>query len=457
MRAILLYYIYSAVSDGGLELPKTEALYVVSLLGASVQITSAIGGWVADRILSPYRAVIVGGVIIAIGHLILGIHGAGKTGLFIALTALALGTGLLKPNVAQMVGSLYKNDNVRRTAGFNIYVMGINIGAFISPLVVGTVQKLTDFNMAFMLPAAFMLIMLVLFTNFAKKDMPADVKQAPNPLTNPKEIQKILFTVITSIVVIIAVIVLLILTNLMTLDTITIITPLAALSIAVYLFGTMLIDKDLTKAEKRGIIGYTGIFVAGVVFWASEELQATVFAALAQSRTNNVVGAFEIPESWYQSVNPLVIILLAPVFAVLWTKLKRQPSTLSKIIIGLVLTGLSFIVPALGFLQVGSENKINLLYIVIPIFMFTVGELLISPIGMSATSVLSPHKYQSRMMALWYLNVAVGDGINAFVSRFFDDTQPAPFFFGYSITLFAIIIILTISFKKLKQLMVALT
>jgi POT family proton-dependent oligopeptide transporter len=452
MRAILVYYVYATVTDGGLGLTKQDALYVMTLFGSLVYLLSVVGGWISDRILGSYRSVFIGGVIIACGHIILSIPNNGVVGSFAALGLIVVGTGLLKPNVSTMVGDLYQPGDRRINSGFNIFVMGINSGAFISPMIVGSVQKATSYHLAFLIPAVFMFIALGVFVTLTRKTVAEIALHPPHPLL-PEERKKyaIIFTAL--VVVIVGSALLLGTLGLLTLDLMSIIMPVAALIIVVYLFATMFADKTLTKEETNHVKAYVAVFVAAAIFWGIEELQSSVFAVLAESRADNHIGSFEVPEAWYQSINPLVIIALAPIMAVVWHRFKRQPSVMPKMLIGLVLTGLSFVIPAVGFMSVGAGESISPLLIVLPIALFSFAELFVSPIGLSATTQLAPRKYSSRLMALWFLSNSLVQGVNAFSMRFFDENNPSNFFLGYVLAVAVIVIVIGVLLKPLKRLM----
>lgn len=451
MRAILVFYIYASVADGGLGLSKTDAIQIISLFGSSVFLLTLVGGWVADRVLSSYRSVFLGGVIIAIGHIILGIPASGVPMTFAALSCIALGTGLLKANVSEMVGQLYDEGDRRRAAGFNLFVMGINLGSLFAPLVVGSVQSATTFHIAFTIPAVLMVVGLIVYVSMTKSTFSTISRVAPHPLSL-KEAKKMIVAVIVVLVIVVGLLFVLISQNIFTLDTFSVILPVLSLAIVTALFGQMLTDKDLTKIEKQRVVAYLAVFWGGCIFWAIEELQSSVMAVFADTRANNYIGSLEVPAAWYQSINPFIIVTIAPILAILWTKLKRQPSSFGKMIIGLALTGVAFIVPGVAFLGIGADDQISPLVLIIPIAMFSVGELFVSPIGLTITTELAPKKYSSRMMSLWFLNSSVALGANAFTVRFLDESQPAPFFFGYAGVMAVVVIVILLLLKPLKRL-----
>jgi POT family proton-dependent oligopeptide transporter len=227
--------------------------------------------------------------------------------------------------------------------------------------------------------------------------------------------------------------------------------PAVSLAIVVILFVQMFLDKSLTKVEKQRLLAYIAIFVAATVFWAIEELQASVFALLADQRANNAIGTMEIPAAWYQSINPLVIIILAPLLAVVWQNWKKQPSIFAKLCIGLLLTAVSFAIPAIGFAGI-ADDKVSPLLLIIPIILFSAGEMFVSPIGLSATTELAPNNYQSRLMSIWFLANTLGQGINSYCMRFFDSAAPSGFFVGYAIAVVVVVVLIFVLLKPLNRL-----
>lgn len=451
MRAILVFYIYATVAEGGLGLSKQDALYVMTLFGASVYLLSVIGGWFADRVLGSHQCVFIGGIIIACGHIILSLPISGVIGTYIALICIALGTGLLKPNVSQMVGDLYDEGDRRRQAGFNLFVMGINFGSLLSPLITGYVQVTFGYHFAFSIPAIFMIIALVIYKGLASRHLENISRSAPHPLTYQEAKTVALRTIICIIIMIIFTLIFAHF-GILTLESFSILMPVVSFGIVIFLFVQMFLDKSVTKVEKNHVKAYIAIFVGGTIFWAIEELQSSIFALLAEDRADRFIFGFETPSAWLQSINPFVIIIFAPILALVWTKWKKQPNIYIKGCIGLFLTAIAFIIPAIAFKTVASDAPIPLLLLCIPIILFSIGELFVSPIGLSSTTELAPSKYQSRLMSIWFLANTCGQGINAFCVRFFDEYNPANFFLGYAVVTFVVIAIICLMMKTIVRL-----
>jgi POT family proton-dependent oligopeptide transporter len=448
MRAILVYYIYATVASGGLGLTKTDAMYIMSLFGGSVYLLSIIGGWVADRIIGSFKAVFIGGVVIALGHIVLGLPFSGLAGTFIALALIAIGTGFLKPNVSQMVGDLYDEADRRRLSGFNLFVMGINTGAFISPLVIGYVADQTTYHTAFFIPAAFMVIGLSVYAGLSKKTLHGVGKSVANPLS-AEEKSKFLKVIALGVVAVVAIVVILNALNALSLESFSIVLPVTCLSIVAILFATMIGDKTLSKTSRDRTIVYLAVYAVATVFWAVQELQASVFAVLIESRTDSTIAGVDVPDAWLQSINPLVIILVTPLLAILWQKWKKQPGAFVKMIFAMLLTGLSYVVPAIAFSMAGEGEMVNPLVLALPIIIFSLAECFISPVALSLTTQLADRKYQSRVMAIYFMSNTLGQGINSFCIRFFDEDNPSGFFYGYAVAAFLACALIVILIKPL--------
>jgi POT family proton-dependent oligopeptide transporter len=230
--------------------------------------------------------------------------------------------------------------------------------------------------------------------------------------------------------------------------------PAICTAIVVTIFVSVLRNDETTKVERQRVTAYIPIFLAATVFWAIEEQQASTLAVLAEERTQAiVVFGFTVPASWYQSVNPLVIILFAPLFALLWTKLgARQPKTTTKMIIGMIITCAAFLIMAFAFVLTPADQDFNPLCIVGCLVVVSIAELMISPIGLSATTKLAPVKCASQMMALWFMADSLGQGLNGFFSRWFTDGGSAEFFFSYAGAALLLAIVLFAVRKPIKRL-----
>ena len=411
MRAILVFYMYYEVSNGGLGLDRTVALSIMSIYGSLVYMSGIIGGWLADRVFGTSKAVFYGGIFIMLGHIALAIPG-NITMFFISMVLIVLGTGLLKPNVSNIVGDIYPEDDNRRDAGFSIFYMGINMGAFISPLIVGELMK-TSFHLGFGVAAVGMFVGLVIFVITKKKNLGLAGTQVSNPL-EPTEKKRVFSIFAIAAIVIAILIAIAIPRGWLTFDSFIAIVGILGFLIPTAYFVVMYRSPKTTEVEQSRILAYIPLFLAAVVFWAIAEQGSTILAIYAAERTNLNFLGFQISPAWFQSFNPLFIITLAPMFAWLWVKLgDRQPNIPQKFSLGLLFAGLSFIVILIPGYFSGSDALVNPMWLVLSIFIVVLGELCLSPVGLSATTKLAPQAFSAQTMSLWFLSNAAAQALNA--------------------------------------------
>lgn len=422
MRAILVYYMYYEVSQGGLGFPEDMALSIMSIYGSLVYMSGIIGGWLADRIFGTSNAVFYGGVLIMFGHILLAIPGS-ATLFFASMVLIVLGTGLLKPNVSSIVGEIYHENDNRRDAAFSIFYMGINLGGFLAPLIVGKVG-MNDFHLGFSIAAVGMFLGLVLFMVTRKKNLGLAGTIVQNPI--PAAQKKKLYTQIgIGLVVLLALIVVGILTGVLSFELFIKLVGVLGLLIPTMYFIVMYRSPKTTAVERSRILAYIPLFIASIMFWAIQEQSSTVLASYADKRTQLEFAGLTISPAWFQSLNPLFIIALAPVFAWLWLKLgNRQPSIPQKFSLGLLFAGLSFLVILLPTYFGGADSLVSPLWLVLSYFIVVIGELCLSPVGLSATTKLAPAAFTAQMMSMWFLSNAAAQAINAQIVKFYTpDTE----------------------------------
>jgi POT family proton-dependent oligopeptide transporter len=425
MRAILLLYLTDKAHGLGLGESLGEA--VVSIYGASVYLLSVLGGWFADRVFGARRTVLYGGSVIVAGHLCLALPTNGTAYLGIALVA--LGTGLLKPNVSAMVGTLYEQDDTRRDSAFSIFYMGINIGSFTAPFVVGFLRREFGFHVAFAAAAVGMTLALIAYL-LGRRTLQGRGDTPPNPLTakDRTTMLKVSAGVVALLVVVFAwsawrsggigpkpVV-----------DAISYLCFLAPIAY----FAMLLRSPLVTPVERQRVRAYIPLFVAAMLFFMLFEQAATTLTSFAANRTQLDLFGVEISPEFFQSINPFTIIVLAPVFAAIWIKLgDRGPSIGQKFATGLLLAGISFAVMALAA-SVAGDNLASPLWLVLVYVIQTLGELFLSPVGLAATTVLAPRAFLSQMMALWFLAPAAGQAITAQVVQATEGASDTAYFGG---------------------------
>ncbi|MBS4219713.1 peptide MFS transporter [Bacillus sp. FJAT-49711] len=412
MRAILIYYMYYAISEGGLEMDKTTAASVMAIYGSLVYMSGIIGGWIADRLLGTKKTVFFGGVLIMGGHIALSFPGGIKA-LFLSMGLIVLGTGLLKPNVSSIVGDLYSEDDNRRDAGFSIFYMGINLGALIAPFIVGTLGQKYNFHLGFGVAAIGMLVGLIIFLATRKKNLGLAGSLVPNPLSRDERKRVYLSFVIAALIIIFLAIIS-INTGILTIDRFTMLVSILGIIIPTLYFIVMYRSKKTTSDERSNLIAYIPLFIAAIMFWAIQEQGSIILAQYADERTQLNFTGIKLESSWFQSLNPIFIVIFAPFFAWLWIKLgNRQPSTAGKFAFGLVLAGLSFIVMIFPAYYNGVDTLVSPIWLVLSFFLVVLGELCLSPVGLSATTRLAPAAFSAQTMSLWFLSNASAQAINA--------------------------------------------
>ncbi|MHA6803427.1 peptide MFS transporter [Salinifilum ghardaiensis] len=416
MRAILAYYLYTAVSEGGLGIPQSTALAVVSGYGASVYMSGILGGWLADRVIGAQRSVLYGGFIIMLGHVCLALPGGLPT-LLGGMFLLVLGTGLLKPNVSNIVGGLYGDHDTRRDAGFSIFYMGINIGGFAAPLICGWLGEKVNWHAGFGAAAVGMAFGLIQYV-LTRRNLGTAGLHPVNPLPAERK-SGVLGRAAGIVVLLVAVLGGLAATGVLGLEgLVTLISVLSAV-LPIGYFAVILSSRQITRTERQRMIAYIPLFLATALFFLLFEQQPNTLAALAKEDTQLDFFGFHIPASWFQSVNALSIIVLAPVFAALWVKMAdRQPNTPQKFVGGLVCVGIAFLWVVLSKTAAGGGDHFALMLAAVFVIL-TLGELMLSPVGLSVTTKLAPAAFSSQAMALYFLAPAMGQGLGAQVVNYF--------------------------------------
>ncbi len=424
MRAILLYYMYERVADGGLGIPRATASSLIAVYGAAVYLAAIAGGWMSDRLLGPWRGTLYGGVLIMCGHLCLAVP-AGAPALYASMVCIVAGTGLLKPNVSTSVGNLYGPDDSRRDAGFSLYYMGISVGAVLAPLVVGTLGQRYDYHLGFGVAAVGMAVGLLVYVRGRRHLGVADLRPA-NPLRRADLRRGPVVGAAAALVALTAAIAVLTARDLLTPDLIVDLISVLAVALPVVLFTHMLRSPRTTARERAGVRAYLPLFVAAVFFWLIQEQGASVLAQYADQSTDLDALGFRIPSSWFQSTGSFVLICLTPFAAALWMRLgPRQPGAPTKFGLGLVLAGLSYALLIHPALQSGPSNP---LWLFASFTVVTVGEILLSPIGLSVTTSLAPAAFGGRTMGLWLASNAAAQGISAQLVRLYDRQHAAQYF-----------------------------
>ncbi|MGW4894183.1 peptide MFS transporter [Kitasatospora sp. NPDC004240] len=430
MKALLVFYMVAETAEGGLAMQVGAATAVVSVYNAMVYLLALPGGWIADRFLGARRTVAVAGAVIMLGHFMLAVPS--KAAFFAGLGVVAIGSGLLKANISTMVGHLYDGPNdPRRDGGFTVFYMGINLGAFLAPLVIGTVGQKVDWHLGFALAGVGMALGLAQFL-LGSRHLSERSSVVNNPITadEKRRVLRMAAAWLAAAAVFYGTVVL---SGSFTLQWVLL--PLSILGIAIpaVYFARVQRDKDLSADEKSKMRGYIWFFVAAALFWMIYDQSGSTLSIFAEEKTSTTLLGFDFPTSWFQSLNPLYIMALAPVFAWLWvwlSKRAKNPSTTAKFAFGLLAIGSSFLVMMVAMAVASGDTKVTPLWLAVVYLVQTVGELTISPVGLSVTTKLAPAKYASQMMGVWFLAVTAGNCVTALTQMVVGDATGSTWYFA---------------------------
>lgn len=456
MKAILAYYLYYSVTKGGFGLEQSTALQIVSIYGALIYMSGIIGGWLADRVFGIRHSIFYGGILIMLGHILLALPN-NFTVLMIALLLLIIGTGLLKPNISTNVGMLYEKDDPRVDSGFTLFYMSINLGSLISPLLVGTLQVKYGFHAGFALAAVGMFFGLLTYVITNKKNL-GDLGLKPSDPLKAEEKKKFGIIAAVTIIAIVLFITITLMTNTLTIGAFANFITFLGVILPTVLITKMILSKKVSKKERSHLFAYIPLFLASVVFWMIQEQGATVLAAFADTKTElsvaNITNGlidFNIPAAWFQSLNPLFIVFFAPIISRLWVKLgDRNPSTVTKFTVGVLLAGAAYLIM---IVPLSTEGLIHPLWLVLSFFLVTIGELFVSPIGLSTTTRLAPVAFQSQMMSVWFLSNAMAQGLNAQMVKLYDLIDTKAYFMSLGSFAIIVAVILIILGPKIRKVM----
>ncbi|MFB7055366.1 peptide MFS transporter [Streptomyces vinaceus] len=433
MRALLPLYLIAggpsaaAGSQGhGLAMTTANAVAITSLYMAMVYLPCIGGGWLGDRLWGPRRTVIVAGMLVILGHLLLAVPG--YPSFFIGLALVAIGSGLLKPNISTLVGHLYEGpDDPRRDGGFTIFYMGINLGGLLAPLVIGTVGQQVSWHLGFTLAAAGMALGLVQFIVCTRHlNRAGDV--VPKRLA-PGELAPVVRKFLMYLAIAAAGYTALVLSGHYTMRWALVPLALVGVGLPVGVLVRIKRDRGLKASEHTQLNRFIRFFIAAAVFWMIYDQGASTMALFAAQHTSGSILGFAFPSSWMQSVNPLCIMALGPAFAGIWLWLARrrkEPSTASKFAMGLWLVGVSFIVFLVPMTMAESGTSVSPMWLVSIYLIQTIGELCLSPVGLSVTTKMAPAKYASRMMGIWFLAATAGDCVAALLTQAGADLSTIP-------------------------------
>ena len=469
MRGFLIFYMTAAVSEGGMGLDTATAAAIYGTYTSLVYLMSVPGGWLADRVMGQRNAVLYGGILIACGHYTLAVPIAGS--FYVGLVLIVLGTGLLKPNISVIVGQLYGPSDVRRDAGFSIFYMGINLGAFLGPLLTGFLAQDARFrsliagwgmdpnsawHFAFGAAGVGMTLGLIQYVAMGRAMGSAGLK--PGGASTPELAAKYKRQAVRyagGAVAVVVAVALLALAGTITISPTTVrdVTGYSLLVITVVFFATLFLDRSWTSQERGRLWVIFVFFICAAIFWSVFEQAGSTLNLFADRSTRNEILGSSFPSSWFQSLNALFIIIFAPMFAWMWLRLgTKQPSAPVKFSLGLIGVGLGFliIVPAAQLAAGGGLVSPSWLFMVYLVHTFA--ELCLSPVGLSSMTKLAPARVVGSMMGVWFLGASVGNFMAGQMASFYEEMPLERLFMTISVLpIVAGIIVLALSsrFKRL--------
>ena len=431
MRAILIFYLTDSVAKGGLGFADSKAGAVYGLYTAMVYLMCLGGGWIADRITGQRRAVLIGGIFIACGEFCLVVPA--EPAFYFGLVLLVSGTGLLKGNVSTIVGQLYAQGDPRRDSGFSIFYMGINIGALISPIFCGYVGDRISWRLGFGLAGLGMLAGLVQYLVTSRHLgsaglHPASTGDAERDLREKK-------SAIRGVGIgaaVLAILAALGMSGVVALNATVISDGLGwcLLGISVVVFSWLIFFGNWSPVERQRCAAILVLFISSALFWAAFEQAGSSLSLFAERGTDCTIFGYSFPPSWFQSVQPIFVIVLAPVFAWLWLAMgRREPSSPGKFSLGLLSGGLAFAILIPAAYLVVSGSKVAPYWLVGTYLLQTLGELCLSPVGLSAMTKLAPERAAGFMMGIWFLSTSIGNWLAGKAASMYS-SMPLPTLFG---------------------------
>ena len=408
MRGLLvLYMTIGVVENPGLGWSNIEANAIYGIYAGMVYFLALPGGWLADNLLGYQKAVLFGALIIMLGHFTLAIPL--EQTFILGLTLVAIGTGLLKPNISSIVGQLYSDDDERRDSGFTVFYMSINIGSMLGFAVCGYLGERIGWHWGFGAAGIGMLFGVIQFIYF--KDKLGEAGLYPNAMSYERRKSLRFWAVMT--ILFFLVIVVTGMFGLWNIDPVFFAERFRDVLVVISFiyFGYLFFFAGLTDNEKKNVLMLLLLFVGAAAFWSGFDQSAGSLTIFTRDYVNLSFGSFQAPVSWTQFLNPLFVVMFAPFFAYLWIYLGKRnlnPNTPIKFAIGLIFMGLGFIIMLYAVEYAMISAPVGVQWLLLTYLLHTFGELVLSPVGLSAFSRYSPKKYLGQMMGLWFLASSLG-------------------------------------------------
>ena len=424
IRPLLVLFMVATVSSGGFGFDEVTASAIYGIFAGSLYLAAVPGGWLADNWLGQERALWWGSIVIALGHLCIALSAVfGMALFFVGLICIVLGSGLFKTCISVMVGALYPKGDSRRDGGFTLFYMGINIGALLAALIVGVFKEKGMWHVGFGVGGLGMLVSLLIYRFVAQKNLTrfARAKGIDAEWEHSNDRYKNIGRWVGGFVALLVAIVLLVSTGMVSFNPELVaeyMTYIIAAVVILY-FAIMFISPRLDKTDKLRLLICFILIIGSTLFWSSFEQQPTSFNLFADRYTDLNVMGFEIPSIWFQSLNPLFILILAPIVSIIWVKLGNrglEPSSMAKFALGMLLAaaGFALMIFASKSILAPGAGLASPLWLVGSLLLLTLGELALSPVGLSSMTKLAPKGMQGQMMGLFFASIAMGNLVAAF-------------------------------------------
>ncbi|MFB3134011.1 MAG: peptide MFS transporter [Rhodothermales bacterium] len=436
MRGILILFMATPLVEGGLEFNTAKAAAIYGLYTAMVYLLALPGGWVADKLWGQQQAVFVGGCIIAAGHFSMALPAFGLPDhvfFFLGLVLIVIGTGLLKPNVSTIVGELYPEGGARRDAGFSVFYMGINLGAFVGPLICGFLGENISWHLGFSAAGFGMVLGLIQYKLGAKYLGTAGLLSTGETADVVAQRSRKFYLIFALIVAVIGLFGFLAITGVfsVTLTGVAMGLGYGIIALAIVFFIYLYFFGGHDAIEKKRLLVIFWLFILAAIFWSGFEQAGSSLNLFADRLTDRVIFGWEAPASWLQSINPIFIIIGAPLFGSLWVWLashNANPSIPMKFALGLLGLSAGFFVIAWGSANSSPENPVSPAWLVVTYFLHTCGELCLSPVGLSSITKLAPAGRVGQMMGVWFIATALGNLFAGLVAGRLEDLAPDALF-----------------------------
>ncbi len=415
IRPLLVLFMTAALASGGLGFDREQASAIVGIYASSVYLSSLPGGWIADRWLGLRRSIFWGGVLIALGHLAIGLSAIfAHQAFFMGLILIVMGTGLLKPNISALVGDLYPAGGARQDSGFAIFYMGINSGALLAPIITGSLGERIGWHWGFGAAGVGMLIGLIMYRIRAPKTLgPIGAVPSGTP-AQQRSVRNytIAAVAVVTVIVALAMVGIIPVNPLAVAQRMTIVILAMALAYFAYLFFGAGLDAD----EKRRTVVILVLFIFSAAFWSAYEQAPTSLNLFAKDFTDRHIGGWEMPIVWLQSATPLFVVTLSAVFAAIWSALARRGTEFSspaKFAFALFCAGLSYLIMVAATNRVisggGVGVRVSMWWLIVTYLLQVIGELALSPVGLSSVTKLAPRRFVGQMMGVWFMSIALGN------------------------------------------------